>query len=300
MKIRGLCMVKNEADVIGQSLSAASDWCDSIYVWDNGSTDGTWETVLALSRTLPPVVAERRDTRPFREALRGELFRDHLAEATVGDWWCVLDADEFYIDDPRGFLAAVPGEFDEVWAASFEYYFTEKDVARFEEDPSSYADEVPVEQKLQFYLNNWSEPRFFRLSKRIAWKPEAAWPENLGPAYPVRIRLKHFQYRSPEQIQKRLETRSEPISRGHFPHEGLPQWKASMLEVGHADFTASSPDHAALDWRDRVLDSALLIEDAPGVDYVVVEGALPPIPPTRPAWLRWLRRRGRPLKRLLR
>lgn len=298
MKIRGLCIVKNEADVIAQSLSAAAEWCAAVHVWDNGSTDGTWETVLALSRTLPSVVPDRQDLRPFDEALRGELFADHRAEAAEGDWWCVLDADEFYIDDPRSFLTSVPPKFDEVWAASFEYYFTDKDVARFEEDPSAYADDVPVERKLRFYVNNWSEPRFFRLSKRLLWE-KGAWPQNLGPAYPRRIRLKHFQYRSPQQIEKRLETRAEPVGRGHFPHEGLPQWKTAMLDAGNADYRASAPVHAAQRWTDRVLDSAALIEDTPGADYVVVEEALPRIPPARPAWIRWLRRRARPLKRLM-
>ena len=292
-------MVKNEADVIVQSLSAAAEWCDAIYVWDNGSTDGTWESVVALSRTAPSIVPDRRDDAPFREALRRELFVDHRVEATYDDWWCVLDADEFYIDDPRTFLADVPGKYDEVWAASFEYYFTDQDVARYEADPAAFADHVPVEQKLRFYLNNWSEPRFFRLSKRLVWNV-GAWPQDLGPAYPRRIRLKHFQYRSPKQIQRRLETRAEPIQRGHFPHEGLPRWNAAMLDAGNTDFTVSSPDHAALRWTDRVLDSSKLIEDTPDGDYVVVEEALPRIPPARPAWLRWLRRRARPLKRLLR
>jgi hypothetical protein len=40
----------------------------------------------------------------------------HLAcERLDGDWWCILDADEFYIDDPREFLEAVPKRFSSVW-----------------------------------------------------------------------------------------------------------------------------------------------------------------------------------------
>lgn len=299
MKIRALCLVKDEADVIAQCLSAAGVWCDSVYVWDNGSTDGTWETIQALSRTSPAIVPDRQDDTPYDKALRAQLFAARRAEAADGDWWCMLDADEFYIDDPRTFLAGVPKRFEEVWAASFEYYFTEKDAARFEQDPSAYADDVPVERKLRYYVNNWSEPRFFRHSKRLVWR-QGGWPEELGPAYPRRIRLKHFQYRSPNQIQKRLQARSEPMRRGHFLHEGLPSWKTAMLGVGHADFEASSPRHAAQHWTDRVLDSSGLLEDTTGTDYLIVEEALPPIPPARPAWLTWLRRRARPIRRLTR
>ena len=283
--------------MIAQSLSAAAEWCDAVYVWDNGSDDDTWEIVQELAREQPRVVADRRDSKPYGAALRRELFVDHRSKADVGDWWCVLDADEFYIDDPRRFLADVPRAFDEVWAASFEYYFTEKDAARYERDPAAYADDVPVEQKLRYYLNNWSEPRFFRLTKRVKWD-EGAWPQDLGPAYPGRIRLKHFQYRSPEQIERRLATRSDAIRRGHFPHEGLPGWRTAMLAAGEVDYRASSPEHVASEWRDRVMDSSLLIEDTPGADYVVVEDALPAIPPPRAPWVRWVRRRARPLKSL--
>jgi hypothetical protein len=298
MRIHGLCMVKNEADVIGESLMAAAAWCDAIYVWDNGSTDGTWDKVLELSASEPRIIPDRRDDRPFREALRRELFDAHRDDAADGDWWCVLDADEFYIDDPPTFLAAVPAKYDEVWAASFEYYFTDRDVARYAENPSLYGDDVPVETKLRFYLNNWSEPRFFRFAKRLVWR-RGAWPEGLGPASPRRIRLKHFQYRSPRQIERRLATRLEPMSRGHFPHEGLPAWKAAVATVGHADFSASSPENTGRSWEERVVDSSVLIEDRGDGAYVIDEAALPPIPSARPAWVRWLRRRARPLKRLL-
>ena len=41
----------------------------------------------------------------------------------------------------------------------------------------------------------------------------------MGDAYSQKIRLKHFQYRSPQQMQKRLETRREAVARGAFRHE---------------------------------------------------------------------------------
>jgi hypothetical protein len=296
--IHGLSLVKNEIDVIAQSLSAAAVWCDAIYVWDNGSTDGTWEKVLELARDHPQILPDRQDAQPYRKTLRRELFEAHRDKASEGDWWCFLDADEFYIDDPRTFLAGVEPEYDEVWAASFEYYFTDWDAARYSADPTLYADDVPVETKLRFYVNNWSEPRFFRFRTGLPWRT-GAWPEDLGPASPRRIRLKHFQYRSPRQIETRLATRREAITHGHFAHEGLPGWKAVVARVGHADFSVSSPDNAGRSWEERVVDSSLLIEDTGDGEYVIDEAALPPIPPTRPALVRWLRRRARPLKRLL-
>jgi hypothetical protein len=208
----------------------------------------------------------------------------------------MLDADEFYIDDPRKFLADVDATHDEVWSASFEYYFTDRDLERYEADPAAYGDSVPVRQKLRFYVNNWSEPRFFRHSTRLIWT-RGAWPENLASPHPERIRLRHFQYRSPAQMQKRLETRREPMLRGHFAHEGLPEWRSAMFDVRSADFATSSPEHAPRDWTERVVAASALLEDAPGTEYIVDEAALPPIPRARPGWRRWLGRLRRHVRR---
>ena len=298
MKIFALCLVRDEVDVIKQTLTAAAAWSDAVYVFDNGSEDGTWEAVLELAAADSRIVPDRRDSTPYSPNLRRVLFDAHRAEASNGDWWCVLDADEFYIDDPRAFLAQVPRRFDEVWAASFEYYFTEKDVDRYTRDPTLYGDDVPVEQKLRYYLNNWSEPRFFRYESGLVWATDA-WPVRLGPAYPRRIRLKHFQYRSPPQIEKRIRTRRAAMERGRFLHEMLPAWTEAVPAFRSTDFMTSDVRNVPESWKDRVMDSALLIEDHPDADYVVDEAAMPPIPHARSRWLEWLAKPARRARRRL-
>jgi glycosyltransferase involved in cell wall biosynthesis len=299
MNIFSMCLVKDEADVIAQTLRAACEWSERIYIFDNGSRDGTWEIVLDLAKERPQIYPDRQDSTPYSPDLRRLLFDAHGHETASGDWWCSLDADEFYIDDPRVFLASVPARFDEVWAASFEYYFTDKDAERYEREPELYGDDVPVDRKLHYYANNWSEPRFFRYRNRLRW-PTGAWPERLGPAYPKRIRLKHYQYRSPHQMQKRLDTRVEAMARGRFLHEMLPQWNDAVPSFRTADFSASDLRHVPRSWRDRVVDSSLLIEDRPGGEYLVNESALPPIPRARPRWVSWIGRKAEPLRRRLR
>ena len=284
MRVHGMTLVKNEADVIRQSLVAATAWADAIYVYDNGSDDDTWTIVQELATAHPQIVPHKQKARPFGERMRGELFRRYRGEA--GDWWATLDADEFYIDDPRAFLGAIPEKFGEVWSASFEYYFTDRDVAHYEQDPTAYADEIPVADKLRYYINNWSEPRFFRDTKRVRWAEGDAWPEGLGAAYRERIRLKHYQYRSPPQMQRRLDSRREALERS-FRHELLPDWQQVIRDPRSVDFTTADMAYAPATWRDRVVDASLLTEDR-GV-YVVDEPALPPIPRVWPAWARRLR-----------
>src|SRR3954470_662490 len=155
MKIHAMCMVKDEADIVSECLTAAAQWCDHLYVFDNGSTDGTWEIVQELAERLPAVVAWKSDPAPFSDGLRAQIFNAFSAQASPGDWWCRADADEFYIDDPRVFLRKVGPAHDVVWTASFSYYFTDRDAEQYAADPARYADDVPIEQKIRWYVNHW-------------------------------------------------------------------------------------------------------------------------------------------------
>jgi Glycosyl transferase family 2 len=220
MKIHALCIIRNEVDIISQTLISATNWCDFIYCFDNGSTDGTWEKIVNLSRKYSQVIPYKQEACPFRDSLRSQIFNQYRANSLSGDWWCRLDADEIYIDNPAQFLVRIPKKYNVVVTATFQYYFTDKDLELYASDPSLYSDDISVEKKYRYYLNNWSEVRFFRYREDLTWCDDREWPSNLhGDAYPIRIKLKNFQYRSPEQMQKRIETRYESTSRGLFVSE---------------------------------------------------------------------------------
>jgi len=270
-----MCLVKNEADIIAECLLSAAKWCDAIYVYDNGSDDGTWEIVISLARTVGCLIPFKQDNVPFRDSIRGEIFERYRHQSTQGEWWCRLDADEFYIDDPRTFLAEVPPSFDVVWSAKFQYYFTEQELARYELDPHAFDDGVPVAQKCRHYLNNWSEPRFFRYHPQLSYR-EGDWPRPLGPSFPERIRVKHFQYRSPSQISKRLATRREPMVAGMFRHETVPDW-SMRIALRLPGLPRSISSYRPASWRERIADSRyLLIDDGTGT-YNIDRRALPPV-----------------------
>jgi glycosyltransferase involved in cell wall biosynthesis len=194
MKIHSLSLIRNEVDIIAQSLRAAAEWSDNIFVLDNGSTDGTWGRVLELARDIPRLIPVGCDPRPYRDAMRLDLLSQYRASASDGDCWCILDADEIYIDDPRSFLSAIPDEFQAVETQEFLYFFTDKDLEAFRQDPLLIDDESPIERRLRFYGSpDWSEARFARHSENVG---EIGF-HRLRPVHPWRTRAKHFKYRSP-------------------------------------------------------------------------------------------------------
>ena len=252
MRIHGLCLVKNEADIIEETLGKAARWCDAIHVFDTGSTDNTWELVNILSRRLKNIHPYKKELRAFRDQLRADVFNDVRHTAIRGDWWCRLDADEVYIDNPREFLASVPVRHHAVFSASCQYYFTEKDLESYEADPAAFLGRS-AEERLRYYECNWSEVRFCRHREKLRWVG-SSWPSHMGLAHPRRIRLKHLQYRSPAQISARLATRRQAI------------------EDGYAVFAAYDQ---STDWRDKIRASGELAYDYGSGQFNVEESRLP-------------------------
>lgn len=206
MKIYGIAVVKNEADIIAYSLSEASRWVDRIFVLDNGSTDGTWEKVNELAGTTDVIVPWRQLPVPFSNGLRALVFNEFRHLAREVDWWCMrLDADEFYVNDPRIFLTErIKNYYNVVCSRHIQYQLTDVDLTELQ-----FTLPVPeVIAKLKYISPlATSEIRFFRHRNRLRWSPEEEVPRLLGMVSPERILIRHFQHRSPEQLTKRIATR---------------------------------------------------------------------------------------------
>jgi hypothetical protein len=260
MRIHGICLVKNEGDIMRYFLRDSARWCDRIYVFDNGSTDHTWAIARELAGAMPQVALYKQDGRTFDDALRAEVFRHYKAQAQPGDWWCRLDADEIYIDNPREFLAQIPAQFHVVWSQHLQYFLTTADLPRFTPQDETEAPEINETNLPRYYLANASESRFFRHRAGLEW-PGGAWPHHLGLVAPQRIRLKHLQYRSPAQVQRRLDTRRAAAAGGwqHFQHSLEKTWREKVadpaglsLDRGDGQYDidpAKLPRHLEPTWR---------------------------------------------------
>ena len=275
MKIFSICCVRDENDVIRETLEAALGWSEKIFVFDNGSVDGTWETVTDIARQNSKVEIVGHDDRIFTDALRGEIFEFYRSVASPGDWWCRLDSDEFYVDDPGRFLAAIPNKYGFVLSASFNFYFTDVDLRNYEQNPSEWLAR-PVRERLKFYQNNWSEPRFVRHRSDLLWAG-LNWPDNRGRTSPSRIRLRHFPYRSPAQISSRLQIRQQqPTLFKHEANRSLTVPKDMRSDWSEQYFKAAAFEAAS--WQDRVRKAAECDVDLGDSTLVIRNELMPPLP----------------------
>jgi glycosyltransferase involved in cell wall biosynthesis len=254
MKILAVLLVKNEADIIRSTLEDARRWASRIFVLDNGSTDGTWDILKSLQGDV--IVPWRQEFAPYRRSFRAELFNQFRGEARRGDWWCNMDSDEFYIDDPREFLARVPRSAQVVFKKSIDYRLTREDLrdheftGRFDED-----------QPYLRYVDPtcWAETRFFRHRDRLRWQatgPGASdLPRHLGLHYPLPILARHYQFRSPRQIQGRLDVRNaipKDQTGAPFRHIRHTRWEETVPSRNDLVLDLGPATWAALPLRTRI------------------------------------------------
>lgn len=258
MQIFAISVVKNEADIIAYSLKQASIWADKIFVMDNGSIDGTWQIVNEISIVNKKIIPWKQDFKPFYEGIRGEVYNEFKKCSHDGDWWCYrLDADEIYLDDPVTFLKSVSNQFHCVATDSIEFYLTHEDIR---ENTFSILFNENI-NKINYYdPYTWSEMRFFRERKGLHWNPKDDRPHFVGITCPKKIRLKHYQYRSPHQIQLRLDTRREARAKGFsgWGHASQMMWKSKLKSREDLYFASNPWDYRTLGCRNNHLSSSIV------------------------------------------
>jgi glycosyltransferase involved in cell wall biosynthesis len=259
-KIHSIALTKNEEDVIEDCLLSALNWSDYIYVYDGLSSDATWDIVKNLAQKDDRIIPWKQDGKVFSEGLRGEVFNHFFKNANPGDWWCQLNVDEYCIDNPREYLSEISYPHHVVWATMVEYQLTWEDVENLDFS-KPFAD---IKNSLKHYTVFPSyEPRFFRHRSRLKWDTTKAWPNHLGLNHPQRFLWKHYPFRSPSQIQLRLDIRRDNRERGFegWEHAKEESWKEKVRNSADL-FHETNKDHFSVSKSDLIAPQESIVRAA--------------------------------------
>ena len=166
-----LCMiVRDEEEMLGRCLAAASPAVDEIVIVDTGSTDRTVE----IARSFGARVIEREWTGSFSDA------RNVSFAAATGDWIMYLDADEVLVGDD---IAVLRGLTRQVWREAF--YLLETSYTGEEDDGTGV-----VHNTLRVFRNRDHYRFEGRLHEQVTGLPH----DVPGRIEQTTVRIQHYGY----------------------------------------------------------------------------------------------------------
>jgi hypothetical protein len=249
MRFHGLMVIRDEDDILPQSLAHLLTWIDSVYVLDLGSKDSTWSIVLDAAKKDRRIVPWKSEPYRFDESLRGYVFDAFRSRFEDGDWVLRLDADEFYEITPREFVSRQMRPYEScVWLAWYYFRLTSREVEEYESGKVALAEDRrrPIEERRRLYkIPEYSEPRMFRYRPSMRWPASRSFPFNAGYVARERIPIRHYPHRDPEQMKKRYRLRATmmELKASAGPHWRLADWRKEVLQMdgsGYREQTGTS------------------------------------------------------------
>jgi glycosyltransferase involved in cell wall biosynthesis len=207
-----LLAVRDEADVISQSLEHLLTWADAVYVFDTGSLDETWEIIQRFASKDNRVVPLAHDSVFFSEKrLRGWMFNQVRRHMRAGDWFVRADADEFYHVAPPEFVRTRMNSYETIaYHQYYDFRLTSEEVEVWEQGIETLADRTrPIEERRRWFtVSSYSEPRMCRYRESMQWPETVSFPYNAGYVARERLSIRHYPHRDPVQLERRCRIRS--------------------------------------------------------------------------------------------
>ena len=230
-QIFALCFVKNEDDIVADALLHAAHFCDRIYVVDNNSTDRTWDIVRNIDCDV--VVPVGSVDFEYRDYLRTWFMGSRKNELGINNWWYILDADTFLYGDLIDTIQLAEEEGADTIAANvvnFHITSQEKEDADRNNRIDSWRD------RRYYHLYESGEVNIFKNTVYLDYGICDRVPLGLIKECSRRLTLRHYPFRSLEQVRKRIQTRCDnreftsEYKRGreldsYFIESSLPQLK---------------------------------------------------------------------------
>ena len=227
-KLYGLCIARDEADVIGEALTHALGNCEKIICMDNMSSDATWDIMQEMAATHKGrIIAHARIDEPFTDGLRARAYNAYHRELSSRDWWLRLDADEFLHEASAPIIATANAEnADFIRANQMNFFLTERDVVEGEQGLDDKS--RPIALRRKYYRVNWREFRLFRNDPLIGWDIaiDPQFPQGLSKQKIASREIfnRHYGNRDAEQLKRRVAIRAGSASFAHVASEDWRQY----------------------------------------------------------------------------
>lgn len=260
MRFHAILCTRDEDDVIEESVRALLSWADSVFVFDSGSIDGTWDIILSMAAADERVKPVSRTPVWFSDQLRGYVFNQIRSQIDDGDWILRTDTDEFYHIAPPEFVASHIARNETcVYHQYFDFKLLSSEVERLSTSEAIDQERLrPIaERRSHYILSEYSEPRMCKYRKHISWPADFTFPKNAGYVSPKRIPIRHYPNRDPRQMFKRVLLRQTMIEARQ--NDGLYATQHHWREDDWRNQIVGDNDKRLLRWNpgDRLVDPGL-------------------------------------------
>jgi glycosyltransferase involved in cell wall biosynthesis len=235
MRFHCLLPVRDEADILDQTLRHALNWADLIYVFDTGSVDQSWEIVQDHAAKDSRVIPVKKQAVFFSEThLRSYLFDLARLKMANGDWFLRMDADEIHHISPRHFVESCMLPYETLaYHQYYDFRLLQSEVDEWNQGLDKVTERSrPIEDRRRHYtISAYSEPRLCRYRETMQWPAGISFPYNAGYVAKQRLPIRHYPHRDPEQLQRRCHLRAlmmqDPThDQSSYLHWRKDDWKA--------------------------------------------------------------------------
>lgn len=203
-------VLRDEADILPQTLDHLLSWLDGLWVLDTGSLDGSPDLLADRARQDQRLTFVGTQPLAFTHRNKAILFERIRSNFRKGDWICRADADERYLVHPPTFLAERVARRESVVAARMlDTVLLRRDLAAWESGREGIADRArPIDdRRTHFIANDFPEVRLFRYRPSMRWPATLMQPRFCGVMARARIAVRHDKWRDPLQAQWRSTLR---------------------------------------------------------------------------------------------
>lgn len=230
LKIVGMMTVRDEEDILEESGIAAARAYDWVLAVDCGSTDRTPELLQRLSERFENFVTLGSIEPMTSMQVKRHIWSAFRRQMRNQDWWGFADADEFV--DPKALREvtayATKRFHDHIYGEHVNFYYTSSDYEKWQSGQETLESRsLPISERRRYYRFHTQQIRLFRNLPWLRWNEDSAFPKNLSCLSDRRILYRHYQYRDPAQIERRIAIRRKEF---HRSHPSNTHWLKDSLE----------------------------------------------------------------------